>query len=61
MKFYEQYHRLQKKDFLAKVLTDTVFSTMSLENQTVPKAKVVQIVEALLQEQVSKGEQFFVN
>lgn len=61
MKFYEKYPKLQEKAFLKEVLTNTVFSTMSLENQEVPKAKIEIIVNNLLKKQELKGNQFFVN
>lgn len=61
MKFYEKYPQLKEKAFLAKVLSDTVFSTMSLENQQVAMPKVVEIVQTVLTEQESKGSQFFTN
>jgi hypothetical protein len=61
MKFYEKYPQLKEKGFLSKVLTDTVFSTMSLEDQQVPKPKVIEIVQSLLAEQELKGRQFFSN
>lgn len=61
MKFYEKYPQLKEKAFLMKVLTDTVFSTMSLEDQTVAKPKVVEIVQSVLREQELKGSQFFGN
>ena len=43
------------------MLTNTVFSTMSLENQQVSKPKVQEIVLSLLNEQELKGGQFFSN
>ena len=61
MKFYEKYPQLKQKSFLSKVLTDTVFSTMSLEGQQVPKSKVVKIVDTILKEKELKGNQFFTN
>lgn len=61
MKFYEKYPQLKEKGFLAKVLTGTVFSTMSLEDQQVPMPKIRKIVLALLKEQELKGGQFFAN
>lgn len=61
MKFYEKYPQLKQKSFLSKVLADTVFSTMSLEDQQVPKTKVVKIVEGILKEKELKGNQFFTN
>lgn len=61
MKFYEKYPQLKEKGYLAQVLTKTVFSTMSLENQQVSMSKVEEIVLALLQDQELKGSQFFSN
>ncbi len=61
MKFYEKYPQLKNKSFLSKVLADTVFSTMSLEDQQVSKIKVVKIVDTILKEKELKGNQFFTN
>ena len=61
MKFYDKYPQLKEKGFLAQMLTNTVFSTMSLEDQQVPKLKVEEIVLSLLKEQELKGSQFFTN
>jgi hypothetical protein len=61
MKFYEKYPQLKEKGFLTKVLTNTVFSTMSLEDQQVPKSKIVKIVNRVLKEKELKGNQFFTN
>ncbi|MBZ4043651.1 hypothetical protein [Flavobacterium hibisci] len=61
MKFYEKYPQLKNKSFLSKVLADTVFSTMALEDQQVSKNKVVKIVDTVLKEKESKGNQFFTN
>lgn len=61
MKFYEKYPQLQEKDFLSKVLIDTVFSTMSLEDQQVSKVIVSKIVASILKEKELKGSQFFTN
>ena len=61
MKFYEKYPKLKEKSFLLKVLTDTVFSTMSLEVQQVSKSKIVKIVQTVLKEKELKGGQFFAN
>lgn len=61
MKFYDKYPQLKEKNFLAQVLTKTVFSTMSLENQQVPMLKVEEIVLSLLKEQELKGGYFFSN
>jgi hypothetical protein len=61
MKFYEKYPQLKNKNFLSKVLTDTVFSTMLLEDQKVSKLKVTKIVKDILKERELKGGQFFTN
>jgi hypothetical protein len=50
MTFFEKYPQLQEKEFLTQVLTDTVFTTMSLEDQHVPKQKVEEIVLSVLAE-----------
>jgi hypothetical protein len=59
MKFFDKYPQLKEKGFLAQMLTNTGFSTMSLENQQVSKPKVEEIVLSLLKEQELKGSQFF--
>ena len=61
MKFYEKYPQLKEKGFLSKVLTNTVFSTMSLEDQQVPKNKIAKIINSVLKEKELKGNQFFTN
>lgn len=61
MTFYEKYPQLQEKGFLTDVLTETVFSTMSLEDQQVSKAKVEEIVLALLADEELKRGQLNVN
>ena len=61
MKFHDKYPQLKEKSFLAQVLTKTVFSTMSLENQQVSLQKVEKIVMSLLNEKELKGSQFFTN
>ena len=48
MTFYEKYPQLQEKAFLTQMLTETVFTTMSLEDQQVSKDKVKEIVLSLL-------------
>jgi hypothetical protein len=50
MKFYDKYPQLKEKGFLAQMLTNIVFSTMSLENQQILKLKVEEIVLSLLKE-----------
>jgi hypothetical protein len=59
MKFYEKYPQLKDRAFLTKMLTDTVFSTMALEDQEVPIARVEEIVKLLLQEARVKGTSNF--
>jgi hypothetical protein len=59
MKFYDKYPQLKEKVFLTQLLTNTVFSTMSLENQQVSMPKVKEIVLSLLNEHELKGGQFF--
>ena len=61
MKFYEKYPQLKEKSFLTKMLEDTVFSTMSLEDQEVPKSKIIKIVQTILEKKELKGKQFFSN
>ena len=59
MKFYEKYPQLQNKSFLSKILVDSVYSTMSLENQKVPKAKVTEIVSKILEQKQMQENAFF--
>lgn len=59
MKFYEKYPKLKQKSFLSKVLVNTVFYTMSLENQQVSKITIIKIVDAILKEKETKGIAFF--
>lgn len=61
MKFFEKYPQLKKQEFLSKILTETVFSTMALEDQKIELAKVQEIVFTILEEEKSKGRQFFGN
>ena len=58
MTFFEKYPQLQDRAFLTKMLTDTVYATMSLEDQTVPKEKVEQIVLSLLSEKDLESNKF---
>ena len=60
MKFYEKYPQLKHKNFLSKVLVNTVFSTMSLEDQQVSKIKIIKIVETILEEKEIEGKAFFI-
>ena len=61
MTFYEKYPQLQQMDFLSKLLTETVFSTMSLEDQQVPKKNVQDLVFLLLAEQGLKQNKFVID
>ena len=46
MKFYDKFPKLKEKQFLAEILSRTVFSTMSLENQQVSIVKIEEIVSS---------------
>ncbi len=59
MKFYEKYPILKQKSFLSKVLIQTVYSTMALENQDVSKIKIIKIVDTILKEKELNGSAFF--
>ena len=48
MTFVEKYTQLQDRAFLSAMLTETVFATMSLEDQQVPKTTIQEIVENIL-------------
>ena len=61
MTFYEKYKQLQNEAFLKELLTDTVYSTMCLENQEVPKSKINEIVLSTISEQKLKGFKFLAN
>lgn len=61
MKFYEKYPQLKHKNFLSKVLVNTVFSTMCLEDQEVSKIKIIKIVDSILKEKELRGTAFFTN
>lgn len=59
MKFYEKYLQLKQKSFLSKILVETVYSKMVLEEQYVSKTKVVKIVTTILKERELKNSAFF--
>ena len=61
MTFYEKYPQLQDKVFLTRILTDTVFSTMLLEDQQVSKSIIKEIVLSLLSDQELKSGKFISN
>lgn len=59
MKFSDKYPQLKERQFLANLLSKSVFSTMSLEDQTVAMSKIVEIVTQILTEKESKSGQLF--
>lgn len=61
MTFYEKYKQLKDETYLAALLSDTVYSTMYLENQEVPKARIREIVLSELKEYKSKSLEFLLN
>lgn len=58
MTFYDKYIQLRDEAFLSKLITDTVYATMYLENQEVSKPKVNEIVLHAIKEQQLKDLQF---
>lgn len=61
MTFLEKYPQLQDKAYLTEVITESVYATMALENQTVPKPRVREIVQSVLEEQDLLNRELFVN
>ena len=59
MKFYEKYPQLKEKSFLSKMLEDSVFFTMALENHEVPRSKVTEIISKVLKDKEMQGSAFF--
>lgn len=59
MKFSDKYPQLKERQFLSNLLSKSVFSTMSLEDQTVAMPKIVEIVTKILSERESKSGQLF--
>ncbi|MGZ5245267.1 MAG: hypothetical protein ACXWEY_15985 [Bacteroidia bacterium] len=57
MKFSDKYPQLKNRKYLAKMLGDTVYTTMALENQTVAMDKVREIVSTVLNKRDLKGGQ----
>jgi len=45
MSFIEKYKSLQDKSFLVNMITESVYDTMHLEGQGLPKAKIKELVE----------------
>lgn len=58
MTFYEKYPQLRDKVFLSKILVETVYTTMLLEDQEVPKERVKEIVMGVIKEKELKGQHF---
>jgi len=56
MNFLTKYPILKNRMYLRKLLTETVFTTMALENQLVSRSKIEQIVDLALQEGKSPTE-----
>lgn len=50
MTFIEKYPILQNESFLINKITDSVYSTMWLENQIVPKNIILLLVMATIKE-----------
>mgnify|MGYP001497317921 CR=1 FL=1 len=48
MKFSEKYSQLSNQVALEELVTNTVYSTMALENQTVSKSYISKTVKRLL-------------
>lgn len=61
MTFYDKYPQLRNKAFLSKMLRDTVYATMALENQTVAEEKIASMVEKLIAEKESERPEFFID
>ena len=53
--------QLKEKAFLTQMLTETVFTTMSLEDQQVPKDTVEAIVLSLLSDDKLENTKFIRN
>ena len=49
MKFYDKHPRLKDQSFLTKMLVDTVYSTMALENQSLTRTEVEIIIQKILE------------
>lgn len=58
MTFYEKYPQLKEKAFLLNMLTETVFTTMSLEDQQVPKKRIQEIILSLLSDKELERNKF---
>jgi hypothetical protein len=59
MTFYDKYPQLRNRAFLSKMLKNTVYATMALENQTVPEEKIEAMVQKLIAKKESEMPEFF--
>ena len=58
MKIKEKYNQLQNETYLLEHVTNSVYATMQLENQGLPKQKIREIVLSVLKEQYLKRNEF---
>lgn len=61
MSFYDKYPQLKQRDFLFELLSETIYATMALEDQTVAMDEVNKIVAKAIANQELKGGQFLFN
>jgi hypothetical protein len=54
MKFSEKYSQLKNKQALEALLVSSIYTTMALEDQTVPKSYLLDVVKRLLSKRRSK-------
>jgi hypothetical protein len=59
MTFYDKYPQLRNRAFLSKMLKNTVYATMALENQTVAEEKIEAMVEKLIAKKELESPEFF--
>lgn len=55
MTFIQKYKVLQDRNFLVTMITNSVYDTMHLEGQGLPKEKIKKLVEKSLEEPKSKA------
>lgn len=61
MTFYDKYPQLKQKQFLLELITASVYSTMALEDQTVPMKDVEKIVKEAIEKQELIKSQLILN
>ena len=61
MKLYEKYKQFQNESYLLEQVTNSVYATMQLENQGLPKQKIQEIVLSVIKENRLKGSELFVD